>query len=212
MTILLTRLTQATIMTRLASKSVRNILIAVAGLAVILFVFSANIAPFHAFGGVVWLKSGAHYISDTEVSDRVKKIDAPYEAKMAASIEQSTPSCGTIDEGFCQESSQEYAYKTLVSPAVAAVPAVPDKKVITGYCTLCNDGTFSPSCAVGRGACSWHGGVNAYSVAEYRTIAGTPAVPAQPAVYNYAQKSYKDSPSYMPPTTPSLSAIVSLTK
>lgn len=193
------------------SKSARNILIAVAGLAVVLFATSANIAPFHAFGGVVWLKGGVHHISDAEVSDRIEKIDAPYEAKMVSSIEQSTPSCGTVDEGFCQASAEEYAYKTLVSPAIAAVPAVPDKKVITGYCTLCNDGTFSPSCAVGRGACSYHGGVNAYNVAAYRTITGTPAVPARPAVYNYAQKSYKDSPSYLPPATPSLNAVVNST-
>lgn len=30
---------------------------------------------------------------------------------------------------------------------------------ITGYCTLCNDGTYSPTCATGSGACSHHGGV-----------------------------------------------------
>ncbi|MDB5176605.1 MAG: hypothetical protein JWN75_273 [Candidatus Saccharibacteria bacterium] len=33
------------------------------------------------------------------------------------------------------------------------------KQVVTGYCTLCDDGTYSPSCATGRGACSHHGGV-----------------------------------------------------
>lgn len=199
-------------MTRARVRNLRIISVAGAVLAIILFIFGVNIAPFHAFNGVIWTRGGVHYISDAEVSDRIKKLDAPYEAKIASSIAQSAPSCGTIDEGFCQESTEEYAYKTLVSPAVAAVPAVPDKKVITGYCTLCNDGTFSPSCAVGRGACSYHRGVNAYNVAEYRTITGTPAVPARPAVYNYAQKSYKDSSSYMPPVTPSLSAVVNSTK
>lgn len=48
-------------------------------------------------------------------------------------------------------------------------PAVPEKshaetvttysREVTGYCTLCNDDTYSPSCATGRGACSYHGGV-----------------------------------------------------
>jgi hypothetical protein len=30
---------------------------------------------------------------------------------------------------------------------------------VTGYCTLCNDGSRSPSCATGSGTCSHHGGV-----------------------------------------------------
>jgi hypothetical protein len=56
-------------------------------------------------------------------------------------------------------------------------PAVPEKshtetvttyqKKLTGYCTLCNDGTYSPSCATGRGACSWHGGVQQWNAPEY---------------------------------------------
>lgn len=37
-----------------------------------------------------------------------------------------------------------------------------DERVI-GYCTLCTDGTFSQTCAVGRGACSYHGGVLQYN-------------------------------------------------
>jgi tetratricopeptide (TPR) repeat protein len=49
--------------------------------------------------------------------------------------------------------------------------ANPIKKRITGYCSKCCDGTFSPSCATGRGACSHHGGVcepNAPEYEEYR--------------------------------------------
>ena len=45
----------------------------------------------------------------------------------------------------------------------------PIRKRITGYITLCNDGTTSG--ATGRGACSWHGGVSEWNhpiYEEYR--------------------------------------------
>lgn len=40
-------------------------------------------------------------------------------------------------------------------------------KHITGYCTLCADGTISY--ATGRGACSWHGGVAEWNHPMYET-------------------------------------------
>jgi len=43
-------------------------------------------------------------------------------------------------------------------------------KEITGYCTLCRDGTYSPSCATGRGACSHHGGVAQWNAPIYRDV------------------------------------------
>lgn len=36
-------------------------------------------------------------------------------------------------------------------------------------CTLCVDGTWSPTCATGRGACSWHGGVQEYDATRITT-------------------------------------------
>lgn len=36
-------------------------------------------------------------------------------------------------------------------------------------CTLCVDGTWSPTCATGRGACSWHGGVQEYDATRIKT-------------------------------------------
>ena len=47
------------------------------------------------------------------------------------------------------------------------------EKKITGYCTLCKDGTFSPTCATGRGACSHHGGVAKYNAPIYSEIPKT---------------------------------------
>ena len=41
---------------------------------------------------------------------------------------------------------------------------------ITGYCTKCRDGTWSPTCATGRGACSQHGGVAQYNAPIYTKV------------------------------------------
>lgn len=169
-----------------------------------------NIAlkPFSALGGITWADEGIHFIDEQEINNRITKINAPYEQKIKNEIAQNTPSCDSVDNGYCQQSAGVFVIKALVTPAVAYVPAVPDTKKVVGYCTACNDGTWSPSCAVGRGACSWHGGVAAYNVAQYSTIYGTPAVEARPAVYSYSSKTYKDSPDYTAPATPSLEEIV----
>ncbi len=42
------------------------------------------------------------------------------------------------------------------------------KQVVVGYCTLCNDGTRSPSCSTGRGTCSHHGGVKEWNAPIYK--------------------------------------------
>ena len=41
---------------------------------------------------------------------------------------------------------------------------------ITQYCTLCKDGSWSPTCAVGKGACSRHGGVAQYNAPVYSKV------------------------------------------
>lgn len=195
-------------MARIPAKNYRYVLVVAVVLVIMLFTFSINVAPFRAFGGAVWLKNGVHYISDQQIADRIKNINTPYEATLSSSIERSTPTCGVVDEGFCQQSADVYVYKSLVTPAVAYEPAVPDKKEVISYCTLCGDGTFSPSCAVGRGACSWHSGVASYNVARYRITPGTPAVAEQPAVYSYAPKTYQDSSDYAKPADPRLNTVV----
>ncbi len=193
---------------RLASRSVViSILVVVSILIVIWGILNIGVSPFRAFGGAVWFNHGPHYISNTEISDRIKQINAPAEAKMTDSISKTTQSCDVVESGFCEQSPNAYTDKAIITPAVAYQPGTPDRKEIVGSCTLCNDGTFSPSCAVGRGACSYHAGVAAYDVAEYRTIAGTPEVPAQPAVYSYTPKTYQDSLSYIKPVAPTLDAV-----
>lgn len=170
--------------------------------------YAINLAPMTAFGGAIWFKHGVHYSSDAQIAQRIEQLNAPAEAVMSTKISSSTQACDTFEEGFCQQSPAVYADKTVVTPAVAFIPGTPDRKEVNGYCTLCNDGTFSPSCAVGRGACSYHSGVNSYNVPEYRTIPGTPAVEAKPAVYSYSPKSYKESSLYVSPEAPSLEIIV----
>lgn len=179
----------------------------IASFIVLWCIFNISIPPYRAFGGAVWLNGGPHYISDAEISDRIKQINAPGEAKMADSISKSTVSCDAVESGFCQQSPNTYVFKSLITPAVAYQPGSPDTQKIVGYCTLCNDGSFSPSCAVGRGACSHHGGVAAYDVGEYVAVRGTPEVPAKPAVYSYTPKTFEGSPSYIKAGIPTLDAI-----
>lgn len=170
--------------------------------------FTVSLSPFRAFGGAIWLKDGIHYMKDADISQRIESLNAPKEALLAESIRNATPSCEIIESGFCQRSPQDYVYKTLTTPAVAYKPGTPDKKEVIGYCTLCNDGTFSPSCAVGRGACSWHDGVAAYNVERYKITPGTPATEARAAIYSYDVRTYKDSEMYTKPSTPELKAVV----
>lgn len=44
-------------------------------------------------------------------------------------------------------------------------------KEIVSYCTLCNDNTYSPSCATGSGACSHHKGVKEWNAPVYKNVA-----------------------------------------
>lgn len=79
-------------------------------------------------------------------------------------------------------------------------PEVPEKshnetittyrEEVTGYCTLCNDGTYSPSCATGRGACSHHDGVAQWNapITTQVPVYTTNKVIDQPAVASYIEK------------------------
>lgn len=193
---------------QLTSRSFAVSILVIASIVIIIgCIFNTNVSPFRAFGGAIWFNHGSHYISDAEIADRVEKINAPAEAKIIDDISKTTQSCDTVESGFCEQSPNIYTYKDIITPAVTYQAGTPDTKKVVGYCTLCNDGTFSPSCAVGRGACSYHSGVNAYNVPEYSTIPGAPEVPAQPAVYSYTPKTYQDSLSYIKPAVPALDAV-----
>jgi hypothetical protein len=181
------------------------VVIAGAGQAI---VSSISISPREFNNGVFWANGGFHYLNESQVEQTVARINMPAEITMEEKISSTTPMCDVVENGYCQLSLGVYAIKSLSSPAIAFQPGTPDTKKVVGYCTLCNDGTFSPSCAVGRGACSYHSGVQAYDVAEYINILGKPSVPAQPATYSYTAATYRDSTNYTAPTKPALSVIV----
>ncbi|HSW74888.1 MAG TPA: hypothetical protein VLG16_03390 [Candidatus Saccharimonadales bacterium] len=60
-----------------------------------------------------------------------------------------------------------YVYHPAIAEKSHTETVTTYQKQVTGHCTLCNDGTYSPSCATGRGACSYHGGVQEWNAPEY---------------------------------------------
>jgi len=98
-----------------------------------------------------------------EKAEKAKKAAVEKAAKAKAAKIKSLPICnGTSVSSNCK--ADDGIYKTYIyHPAVAAKThqetEVTYREEVTGYCTLCVDGTYSPSCATGRGACSHHGGV-----------------------------------------------------
>lgn len=83
-----------------------------------------------------------------------------------------------------------YIYHAAVPEKTHSETVTTYQKQITGYCTLCNDGTYSPSCATGRGACSWHGGVQEWNAPEYTNtpLYSTNVVVDAPAQAAYYEK------------------------
>ena len=101
-------------------------------------------------------------IAEVQEAER-KRVAAEKAEKVKADAIKAMPMCdGTITKDNCKHEGA--IYKTYIYfPAVAEkshkIIDTTYKEVVTSYCTLCSDGTYSPSCATGRGACSWHGGV-----------------------------------------------------
>ncbi len=82
-----------------------------------------------------------------------------------------------------------YVYHAAVAEKSHTQTNTTYEKKVTGYCTLCNDGTYSPSCATGRGACSWHGGVQEWNAPEYSTV---PVYNTETIIDAPAQEAYYD--------------------
>lgn len=112
-------------------------------------------------------------------------------------IEEQAPICdGTSITSGCIVEDVKYA-TYIYHPAVAEVTRTETstryEQQITGYCTLCNDGTFSPSCATGRGACSHHGGVAQWNAPRYSSVPRTESrivvdSPAREAYYEKVEE------------------------
>ena len=119
----------------------------------------------------------------------VKPTKAPIAT--AKPTEETVPTCNGLQiKHNCE--LQGVMYSTYIyHPAVAAKTHVETQttteQVVSGYCTLCNDGTYSPTCATGRGACSHHGGVAQFNAPVYsnQTSASEYTVVDSPAVDDY---------------------------
>lgn len=85
-------------------------------------------------------------------------------------------------------SYETYIYHPAVTEKTHTETVTSYTQEVTGYCTLCSDGTYSPSCATGRGACSHHGGVAQWNAPVFRSVPVSSSktvvdAPAQEAYY-----------------------------
>ena len=89
-------------------------------------------------------------------------------------VEKITPVCDgeTITKSCTFEGIEysTYIYHAAVEEKFHNETSTTYEQKITSYCTLCNDGTYSPSCATGRGACSHHGGVDQWNAPRYSNV------------------------------------------
>jgi hypothetical protein len=136
-------------------------------------------------------------------NDQSSKLDSVHTSSTAPATEnipkKVIPTCdGTTVTTSC--TLESISYKTYIYH-----PAVPEKthtetvttyqEEITGYCTLCSDGTYSPSCATGSGACSHHGGVAQWNAPISRNVPvnSTKTVVDAPAQEAYYEKVVENS-------------------
>lgn len=134
-------------------------------------------------------KSNKTQDQTTETTDDNQNVTTPTITEEKDEKEEEIPTCdGTTIVKDCEvegiiysiykyypAEEEKYHYETVTTY----------ERKITGYCTLCNDGTYSPSCATGRGACSHHGGVREWNAPVYsevpkqeqKKVIDSPAVP-----------------------------------
>ncbi len=65
-------------------------------------VSNVNIAPHQIGQGIFWSHDGFHYLSKSQVEQRIAKINMPAELAMAKKISVVTPTCDATESGFCQ--------------------------------------------------------------------------------------------------------------
>jgi hypothetical protein len=108
--------------------------------------------------------------SNGEISQRENEKGSK-NAKLKEDIIPTCDGINTIEN--CELNGKQYTlykYYLAVEEKSHTETVTKYKKEITGYCTLCNDGTYSPTCATGRGACSHHGGVARWNAPIYSQV------------------------------------------
>jgi hypothetical protein len=130
-------------------------------------------------------------IAEAEAVEK-KKVAEARAIKANQEALKAMPICnGTTVKAKCI--LEGVVYKTYVyHPAVAekshTETTTTYREEIAGYCTLCADGSYSPTCATGRGACSHHGGVAQWNAPRMRNVPVTTSnivvdAPAQAEFY-----------------------------
>jgi len=106
-------------------------------------------------------------VAALEKAEKARVVAKDKAAKAKAAAIAAMPICnGTSIKAKCKADGavyEAYVYHAAVIAKTHQQTETTYKEEITGYCTLCTDGTYSPTCATGRGACSWHGGVAQWS-------------------------------------------------
>lgn len=101
-------------------------------------------------------------------------VNTPASNTAPAALEEVRPVCdGTTITTNCSIDGIEYTtyiYHPAAPEKSHTETVTTYKQEIVSYCTLCRDGTYSPSCATGRGACSHHGGVAQWNAPRYRNV------------------------------------------
>lgn len=124
---------------------------------------------------VVGIVSVVVLLAAAATQDNNPQAVSPVASQSAASTAKKTPPIcdgATITSNCIAEGVhyRTYIYHAAVPEKSHTETVTTYREEVSGYCTLCVDGTYSPSCATGRGACSWHGGVAQWNAPVYRTV------------------------------------------
>jgi len=150
---------------------------------VLIGIIAAGVLLFGALG------STTHNSPQTTDQNTIQA--APASSAIKESAKKAPPTCdGTVVTANCTVDS--IAYTTYVyHPAVAEKSHTESvttyKQEITSYCTLCNDGTYSPTCATGKGTCSHHDGVAQWNAPRYSDV---PEYSTKTVIDSPAQEAY----------------------
>jgi len=118
---------------------------------------------------------GAIGSSSSTPSSNVNTVQSSKTTTSTSTVKEKTkPTCdGTVITSGCTlegSSYKTYIYHDAVEEKTHTETVTTYKEEVSSYCTLCDDGTYSPSCATGRGACSHHGGVAQWNAPIYHTV------------------------------------------
>lgn len=122
-------------------------------------------------GAAADINPGLNTESSEEVSIKEETAKTPVPTPTPTPTPTPVPVCDGVNvTSGCQVDGVMYS-KYIYHPAVPEQSHIETstttEQVVADYCTLCVDGSWSPTCATGRGACSHHGGVSQKNVPRY---------------------------------------------